>query len=211
MSGDFTDQCIALAALFQAVEQMQACARNGQFADVAAAETVLESVLRIDAPSAADVYGGIRGLRDGLLTARRHLERHMDATRLEQARYAAGLMFLERRLSAASDIAGQLTAAIQLLAIERGGRSISDPWMLERMAALYVDYVSPLGPRIMVTGEPRHLKIDGNAERIRSLLLAGLRAAVLWRQCGGRRWKLLCFRSAMLRDNAALLQAATPE
>jgi len=31
---------------------------------------------------------------------------------------------------------------------------------------------------------------DDNAAKIRALLLAGIRAAVLWQQLGGSRWKL---------------------
>jgi high frequency lysogenization protein len=208
MQTSFSDACIALAGLFQAVEQMQHCARSGEIADQPATDAVLEAVLRIDAASTTEVFGGLSQLRSGLANLRHHLLREMDVSRLEQARYAANLMFLERRLSAARDVAGQLGTAIQLLSMERAGRAVHDPWMLDRMASLYVDYVSPLGPRIMVNGEPQHLKGEGNAERIRALLLAGLRAAVLWHQLGGRRWKLLIFRSAMLRDTEALLQRA---
>lgn len=208
MLGVSSDSCIALAGLFQAVEQMQHCARTGEVSDQPAVDAVLEAVLRIDAASTADVFGGIAELRPGLTALRHHLERQMDVSRLEQARYCANLMFLERRLSAATDVAGQLATAIQLLSMERAGRPVNDPWILQRMASLYVDYVSPLGPRVMVSGEPQHLKSEDNAQRIRSLLLAGLRATVLWRQLGGRRWKLLVFRSAMLRDTEALLQRA---
>jgi len=36
------------------------------------------------------------------------------------------------------------------------------------------------------------------ANLIRALLLAAIRAAVLWRQCGGRRWRLLLQRRDLL-------------
>ena len=208
MSGGYTDQCIALAGMFQAVEQMQHCARSGQPDDVPAMDTVLEAVLRIDADSAGAVFGGVGNLQPGLTLLTQHLERRMDVLRLEQARYAASLMFLERKLAAAAESGAQLIAALQLLAMERAQRPVHDEWMLHRLAALYVDHVSNLGPRIMVSGEPVHLKTPANADRIRSLLLAGLRAAVLWRQCGGRRWRLVCFRSAMRRDAETVLEKA---
>jgi len=36
------------------------------------------------------------------------------------------------------------------------------------------------------------------------LLLAGIRATLLWRQCGGSRWKLLFFRKK-IQDEAKFL------
>lgn len=208
MAAGYGDQCIALAGLFQAVEQMRHSARSGEPGDRAALVPVLEAVLRIDAPSAAQVYGGIANLAPGLTLLAAHLSRELDATRMEQARYAASLMYLERRLAANAHAAGRLTAGLQLLALERGQREVDDAWMLERLADLYVQHVSPLGPRIMVSGEPVHLKTEVNAARIRSLLLAGLRAAVLWRQCGGRRWKLALFRGALRAATLTLLDEA---
>lgn len=204
----YAQQCIALAGLFQAVEQMQRCARSGQPGDVPAMDTVLEAVLRIDADSARAVFDGVGNLQPGLALLAQHLDRRFDVLRLEQARYVSSLMFLERKLAGAPETGAQLITALQLLAMERARRPMHDEWMLQRLAALYVDHVSTLGPRIMVSGEPVHLKTPANANRIRSLLLAGLRAAVLWRQCGGRRWKMVCFRSAMRRDTEALLEKA---
>jgi high frequency lysogenization protein len=38
------------------------------------------------------------------------------------------------------------------------------------------------------------------AERIRAILLAGARAAWLWRRLGGRRWHLIFTRSQILTE-----------
>ena len=42
-----------------------------------------------------------------------------------------------------------------------------------------------------MTGDPNVLQREENAARVRALLLAGIRSAVLWRQTGGRRWQLI--------------------
>ena len=44
--------------------------------------------------------------------------------------------------------------------------------------------------RILVRGEQNYLRNNDNAAKIRALLLAGIRAAVLWQQLGGSRWTL---------------------
>ncbi len=56
---------------------------------------------------------------------------------------------------------------------------------MSAMAGIYVDVISPLGPRIQVAGLPgRSAKSAGAGPSPRSLL-AGIRAAVLWHQVGG--------------------------
>jgi len=63
--------------------------------------------------------------------------------------------------------------------------------VISKLAELYTETVSTLQPRIMVKGEPVWLQQDAIVEKIRSLLLAGLRAAVLWNQVGGGRLQFL--------------------
>ncbi|MGK0404322.1 DUF489 family protein, partial [Alcanivorax borkumensis] len=46
--------------------------------------------------------------------------------------------------------------------------------------------------------EPAHLQDDNKAARIRALFLAGVRAAFLWHQLGGRRWHLLFQRKRLI-------------
>jgi high frequency lysogenization protein len=43
----------------------------------------------------------------------------------------------------------------------------------------------------MISGEQPYLDNEHNASKVRALLLAGIRSAVLWRQCGGSRWQIL--------------------
>jgi high frequency lysogenization protein len=59
----------------------------------------------------------------------------------------------------------------------------------------------------MIKGDQAHLSNVDNAAKIRALLLAGIRAALLWRQAGGDRWKLIFSRSAMQKEAQQLLKA----
>ena len=60
-------------------------------------------------------------------------------------------------------------------------------------------YSSTLRPRVMVQGQARYLEDTVNADRVRALLLAGVRSTVLWRQCGGTRLKLVFGRGHLIR------------
>ncbi|MNT00829.1 High frequency lysogenization protein HflD [compost metagenome] len=50
----------------------------------------------------------------------------------------------------------------------------------------------------MVQGNPHYLGQAGVVAEIRALLLAAVRAAVLWRQLGGSYWDFLLSRKAMV-------------
>ena len=65
------------------------------------------------------------------------------------------------------------------------------PNVTARLADIYMKHISTLGPRIMVSGEHNYLEATDNANRVRALLLAGIRAAVLWEQLGGGRLQFL--------------------
>ena len=73
------------------------------------------------------------------------------------------------------------------------------------LADLYTRTISDIGPKIMIQGEQTHLANPKNAAKIRTLLLAGIRAALLWRQAGGNRWKLLLERRKLQRQADAFL------
>ena len=60
----------------------------------------------------------------------------------------------------------------------------------------------------MVRGEQAVLASADSQHMIRALLLAGMRAAVLWRQCGGNRMKLIFQRKALLECSRELLLEA---
>ena len=65
------------------------------------------------------------------------------------------------------------------------------------LSNLYVKYFSPLKPRVIVIGKSVYL--EKNALFIRSLLLAGIRASMLWRLSGGSKWHFLMYRKKILQ------------
>lgn len=179
---------IALAGVVQACALVREVA-TGSEADAAAIESSLASVLRIDADSAAAVFGDIDGVRVGL----QHLVAYLDGTSRDAmlTQLVLAVFSLERRLARRPDMLTALRSGID--AIERQiAVSGSGPLAVQaRFAQLYADTLSQIRPRIIVHGNPLQLNQPQHVERIRALLLAAVRAAVLWRQVGGGRLRLL--------------------
>jgi len=109
-------------------------------------------------------------------------------------------------LSQNRSMTGAITQAIQE-AREVWERSTDrlDPEVFRLLATAYQQTVSTLKPRIMVAGEQRQLADPQNANQIRTLLLAGIRSALLWRQAGGSKWRVLFLRSRMQKIVQELL------
>ena len=94
---------------------------------------------------------------------------------------------------------GITTLAAKLAEMDRQKQQ-TDEFIFESFATLYQEWLSSLQPRIMINGAPHHLQNPSNISKIRTLLLAGVRSAMLWRQLGGRRWQLFFARKAILNE-----------
>jgi high frequency lysogenization protein len=189
---------IALAGIYQAVNLVKQVAHEGR-SNLPAFRASIGSVFRFDADSAESVYGGVAGVKHGLDTLIGQLGGGNLRQDPELTAYAANLMFLERKLTAQPWMVETLRSEIQ--AAKGIGRpdEVEDPAVIANLAHAYSQTISRLSPRILVQGEPALLKDADVANRIRSLLLAGIRAAVLWRQVGGSRLKLLFGRKRIVR------------
>lgn len=195
------DRAIALAGVMQAVDLVRNIAKRGQ-ANADDTETCLNSLLQIDAASSAAIYGGVARLRTGLRLLEQQLEQPRD---MELTRYAVTLLGLERKLARRSDLLATLRTGIEDAIRNLPHFPVDHDNTIARFADLYLNSLSTLTPRIMVNGDPVHLNNPDNANRIRALLLAGIRAAILWRQSGGGRLTLLLRRNPLLRETRRLL------
>lgn len=198
------DRAIALAGVFQAARLVARVARHGD-APTGALEASLSSVLQLDAESVEAVFGGAAGIAEGLRTMIQQLSPGAGARNLEVTRYVIGILHLERKLSRRKDLMQRIREGLEALLAGPDTPAPEAPETVERLAQIYLATVATLGPRIMVHGEPTLLARPENASRIRALLLAGIRATVLWRQCGGSRLGLLLGRQQLLKAARELL------
>lgn len=182
------ERVIALAGMFQAVALVRTVATRGG-ADGGTLQPSLASIFKIDAESPADVFGGIGNLRLGFETLITQLD---DRSRdLAMTRIAVSVLRLQRRLTSLPKMLDSLRDGIESIARQTSGMQPGDGVVIARLAKLYVDTLSQLQPRILVEGDPQFLRQETQTAQIRALLLAAIRAAVLWQQLGGSQWRLL--------------------
>lgn len=191
------EQIMALAGVFQSAALVRKAA-VGERLDDAALNASIHSVFMIDADNVADVYAGADGLRIGLQT----LVTQLDEARrdLHTTRIAMSLLRLARTLSGRNDMLTRVHDGIIAAQRQLDHFGPLHGTVLAALGDLYAQTLSTLRPRIMIAGDANVLQQATQVERVRALLLAGIRSAVLWHQLGGRQWRLLLHRkqAAML-------------
>lgn len=189
---------IALAGVCQAAALVQSIARKGS-ADAQAVEASISSILVTAPDSPQQVYGSLPNLLVGFSTLVAQLDnesRHKDA---EITRYVASILSLERKLSKHPTALNDLGERISHVQRQLGHVDFEHSQIMSSLASVYTDVVSPLAPKIQIAGNQQHLSSSSNQHKVRALLLAGVRSAVLWRQMGGKRRHILFNKSQILK------------
>lgn len=197
------ERAIALAGLHQAAHCVERIANRGSV-DVEAMEPCIHSLFQIDAPDTPSVYGPPGALAIGMRVLISQIT-GQPSRDLELTRYLISLLKHGRTLASRPDLLQRIGTGIEIADAKRHDRPLLDAEVLASLAALYSDNVSTLEPRILVRGNPLYLKNNENQDRIRALLLAGIRSAILWQQVGGTRWQILFGRNRLLGAARAYL------
>ncbi|ARR50724.1 lysogenization regulator HflD [Photobacterium damselae subsp. damselae] len=203
MANTLYDRTIAFAGICQAVKLVQQVAQTGR-CDNEMLTATLESILVTDPANTLAVYHSDEAnLRIGLEALIKDIDNTSSGNEL--TRYLVGVMALERKLSGRRDSMAQLGDRIDLLKRQTEHFELLEEQMLSNIASVYLDIISPLGPRIQVSGTPAQLQIPQVQHKVRALLLAAIRSAVLWRQVGGKRRHLIFGRKQMVEQAKILL------
>ena len=212
-------QVIALAAVAQSAALVAKLAAHGNASQTELIASV-NPLLALNPSSEADVYPNLGHLNLGLRTLNDMFTQVRSPENASVVRYTLGMLLLRNKLEASPSMQTTIRNGLQpiqpLLLIPEN----ATPWRMEdaektegqlrqeqtfeQLAALYQDTISTLGHRIQVRGQVDYLQNNYVATRVRSLLLAGIRSAVLWHQLGGRRWRLIVYRKRVQETASTL-------
>ena len=204
---DWQQRITALAGMALSAAAVQQLARSGEVLHDTVTDTLVGSTLNLAPDSTLAVYGSLESLRPGLQT----LVQQMGNSRqkdLELTRYMVGMIHLSRRLLAKDAAMNTLGQRLEQVNRQYNEFGFERYRVLQSLAGIYRELISPLGQPIRINGNPTHLKSDANQHHIRALLLAGVRSAVLWQQVGGKRRHFLFSRKRMLDTAQQLLRSA---
>jgi high frequency lysogenization protein len=196
------ERALALAGLVQAAYLVSTLARSGLVSQDSF-EASLNSIFVTSPARTCDVYNGRSGVTQGIKVAINLIRQVNFSDHVDIVRYTLALLQLERKLASRPDYLRELGARVtnidekRMLDMDR--RPMVNEDVVAELAMLYHEVLGNFEPRISVQGKQIHLQNPANINRIRALLLAGIRSAVLWRQLGGRRWQLIMSRKPLVQ------------
>jgi len=199
------DRALALAGLLQAVQLVQQMAQTGQ-AESRPLAACIDSLFRFDAETPEAVFDGAAKLEPGLQRLVNQLEggADRDAT---LTRMAMTVLHLERRFMRQHGAVDAVRTGLEEIGRQHAHWGPTHPTVLSRLGELYARELSPIGPRVLVQGNPVYLGQPDLVGEVRAALLAAIRAAVLWRQLGGSYWDFLFGRRALVQSARGWLES----
>lgn len=212
MSARYTDSdhALILGGVFQAARLTYELARYGR-TDERALEASIDTLFRTRPDSVLAVYGEVENIALGLRHFIAQLDRPQERN-VEVTQYSIRLLQLGRKLYTDRKTITGLGEDLDSFQSRMDVFSFENSTRYTQLAKIYQERISPLSSQIMVKGDPLHLQNSDTASRIRCALLAGVRSAHLWYQCGGKRWHLLTRRKRLLDAALSLLEVVkSPE
>lgn len=194
---------LALAGVAQAARIVDLAAKTGSW-PTPFVEASIHSLFCFEPDAVDAVFGTPQGIRLGLEQLSACLSLSQDESAAQTLRYTLAMLQLEKRFAKRDDLQSIVHARLKHAAYGADNFSSSINTLTSVIAAIYQDTLSTLPYRIKITGSAQHLNSPQVADLVRSLLLCGVRAAFLWRQLGGSRFKLMLSRGD-IRDTAARL------
>lgn len=219
MSRSQDEQAIAVAAMFQAATLVDQIANKGMTSQ-SSFETSINSLFEMSPKNTEQIFGGEQFLPHNLSLGLRTLLDVINKKRSQQSNhvtnYVLAMIMLQQKVAKDDKMLNLLSRRLDELQQKAekyytiAGENDDEPDfthvnVIAGLDGIYQDSISTFSFRIKVQGDPRHLQNKENAAKVRALLLAGIRAAILWRQVGGRRWHLLFFKTRLKQSVMKIL------
>jgi high frequency lysogenization protein len=190
------NQGIALAGMFQAATLIDDIAHRGKCSSEVF-EPSFNSLFQFEASSGTEIFGNLNNINFGLQEALNFLTGNRTQQTATIPYYLFSAIKLSDQIISNSSVRDEITRELQLISEQTQSFELPLSSCISKVGGLYQKIISPLSPRIIVKGKPEYLTNENNAARVRVLILCVIRSAVLWKQSGGSKWRILFFRKKM--------------
>ena len=204
------NQAIALAGMLQALSLVKEIARTG-YLNSQDFETCIKSLFEDNPESTLSVYGSLGQLERGFGTTESLLNERIGSHQKDLINYAVGINNLAGKLLRNKNMLATVGQRLKDAKHQSAHFGVSHDNVISNIADIYSKTISTFSYRIQVKGEYTYLQQQRVADQIRALLLAAIRASILWRQNGGSVWRLLLSRSKLHKEVQALLETSKYE
>ena len=183
-------QLYSLAALYQSCNAISRIAWEGKYDDEEFSP-LIKSILDVNSDDPLSIYEEPTLLKSGFEFLKKQVIDDIFTRSSETRRYISSIKNLVKRIDTSNIIDDQFRKNIDRLNEIKREKTIDD--LVLEIGQLYIDTFSKVEPRIVISGDNQYLKIDLNAARIRTALMAAIRSVYLWKSCNGSDFKFFLF------------------
>ena len=189
-------QLYSLAALYQSCNAISRIAWEGKYDDEEFSP-LIKSILDVNSDDPLSIYEEPTLLKSGFEFLKKQVIDDIFTRSSETRRYISSIKNLVRRIDTSNIIDDQFRKNIDRLNEIKREKTIDD--LVLEIGQLYIDTFSKVEPRIVISGDNQYLKIDLNAARIRTALMAAIRSVYLWKNCNGSDFKFFLFKKRYIK------------
>lgn len=193
---------MALAGIFQAAALVHQIASRGT-AENLFFTTSVKSLLKPSTQELRQIYGAEGNLKPGMENLAYFLKQQPPSVHYAYiVKYVFGLLRLGSLLRKDAEMVARIAQAMDSLQKKFRQQDSISLSIVESLAKIYYENFSQLSAqqRIRVRGKEEYLKDLKNVSRIRALLLAGVRSAILWHNLGGSQLVLLFKKKRLIAE-----------
>lgn len=193
---NFSHQVLALAASCQALYFASHIALTGEYEE-SACRVLLDAIYALDTPSTTVLYPadqlpiGLQWL--SALLSKRH---RLSVNQQSMLKYLLRLNALAKKIQQDKALNKALHQRLHQAVMQRPFFEAEPDRALTQLSQLYLWLAQRVKSEFRMLGQAKYLHNHQHVNHIRALLLAALRAIVLWRQLGGNLWQLWWQRQA---------------
>ncbi len=198
------EQTIALAGVYQAATMAHELANSGAIRDPNSWDSSISSLYKIDVATTEAVFDNdMSKLALGLNTLIKSFNK--DSYYVNVIKYTITLLALASKVQQRPEMLDLIGKGLNDSKVLQTPDDPYNAAVITKLANIYSQTISQMQPRVIVAGQPFHLKDQAITEKIRAILLAGIRSAILWKQVGGGQLQLLFKRAAYIEAAKNLL------
>tara|TARA_B100000614_G_C14561727_1_gene497461 strand:+ start:1103 stop:1729 length:627 start_codon:yes stop_codon:yes gene_type:complete len=189
-------QLYTLAALYQSCNAISRIAWEGKY-DNEEFSPLIKSILDVNSDDPLSIYEEPTLLKSGFEFLKKQVIDDIFTRSSETRRYISSIKNLVKRIDTSNIIDDQFRKNIDRLNEIKREKTIDD--LVLEIGQLYIDTFSKVEPRIVISGDNQYLKVDLNAARIRTALMAAIRSVYLWKSCNGSDFKFFLFKKRYIK------------
>ena len=213
-------QNIALCAVAQCAALVHELAIGKEIRQSQLASAI-NPLLILNPESVEQVYPNLESLALGFSTLQSILRSNRVKQNSQIRRYITEILILRKSLSKNMIMQSVVRAGLSNLepirpslidCMQTNQQELNEQnYTFEEISSLYRKTLSTLKHRIKVAGKVQFLKNEIVSNKIRGLLFAGVRSAVLWHQLDGRYWRLFIYNKRISNTVSDIHQKITTE